>query len=49
MNYDGSGNILPLGYGINDDEIMNAMVEEREGGGKSCWTSTYDEDGGFFR
>ena len=47
MNYDGSGNVLPLGYGVYDDEILDAIMEKRERGGKSCWTSTDDEDSGF--
>ena len=49
MNYNGTGNIFPLWYGIDDDEIMNAMMEERERGSKPCWTSTYDKDSGFMR
>ena len=49
MDYDGSGNIFPLGYGVDDDEIMKVMMEERESGSKPCWTSTYDEDGGSMR
>jgi len=45
MNYGGSGTVFPVGYGVDDDKIMKAMMEERESGGKSCWTSTNDEDG----
>jgi len=46
MNYDSSGTVFPVGYGIDDDEIMKAVIEEGESSGKSCWTSTNDEDGG---
>ena len=46
MNYDCPGTVSPLGYGVDDDEVMKAMMVERESGGKSCWTSTNDEHGG---
>jgi hypothetical protein len=46
MNYDGSGTVLSLGYGIDDDKVMEAMMKKRENGCKSCWTSTNDENGG---
>ena len=49
MDYDGSREIFTPGHGVEDDEIVKAMVKEREGGSKSCWTSTYDENGGFIR
>ena len=49
MNYDGPRTVLPLGDGIDDDEILNAMIEKRESGGKSCWTSTNDENSGSIR
>ena len=36
-------------FSPDEDEIMKAMVEERESGSKSCWTSTNDEHGGSTR
>ena len=36
-------------YGVDHNEIMKAMIEEREKGGKSCWSSTNDEYDGSTR
>ena len=43
------GNCFSPGYGVDHDEIMKAMIEEREKGGKSCWSSTNDEYDGSTR
>lgn len=45
MNGNGSRAVLPLGYGVRNDKIMNALMEESDGSDKSHRTSTNDEHG----
>ena len=49
MNSDGPGSVQSLGYGVDDDKVTEVMVEEREGGCESGWTSADDESSGSVR
>ena len=49
MDEESTRGVLAVLHGVDDDEVMEAMVEERQSRGEACWTCAYNENSGTMR